>query len=248
MSSVLLATAGYDHTIKLWEPRTAACAKTLQFQGSQVNRLVISPDKQSLLAAGNPQVKIYDIRSGNPNATFSYSGHTMNVTAVGLMPQRGGNLIFSASEDKTIKIWDSSSKGFERDIKAKSPITDAVMHPNEGEIVSAHRDGKIRVWDLGTAKCVHEWAPAGQVPVSSISMSQRRKHLVAVTDSGMLFQFDPRNKYELVNKVQAHETYILRTKLSPDDRRVAGRGVAWRGGAWRGWRRLLVAEPLHGGW
>ena len=57
MSGVLLATAGYDHSVKLWEPRTAVCAKTLQFQGSQVNRLIISPDKQRLIAAGNPQVR-----------------------------------------------------------------------------------------------------------------------------------------------------------------------------------------------
>lgn len=183
MAGVLLATAGYDHSIKLWEPRTAVCAKTLQFQGSQVNRLVISPNKQLLLAAGNPQVKIFDIRSGNPNATFSYTGHSNNVTAIGMMPQRG-SWIFSASEDKTIKIWDSSSKGFERDIKTKSPVTDAVLHPNEGEIVSSHRDGKIRVWDLGTAKCRREFAPDGKV--RSYHYCTEQSHVLSIEPQGQV--------------------------------------------------------------
>eukprot|EP00750_Incisomonas_marina_P006387 INCI14524.2.p1 GENE.INCI14524.2~~INCI14524.2.p1 ORF type:complete len:331 (+),score=37.31 INCI14524.2:146-1138(+) len=237
MAGVLLATAGYDHTIKLWEPRTAVCAKTLQFQGSQVNRLVISPNKELLLAAGNPQVKIFDIRSGNPNATFSYTGHSNNVTAIGMMPQRG-SWIFSASEDKTIKIWDSSSKGFERDIKTKSPVTDAVLHPNEGEIVSSHRDGKIRVWDLGTAKCRREFAPDGKVSVASLSLSKSLKSLVAVTDSGKMFQYDPKENFELVNKVQAHGTYILRVKLSPDDRFIATTSAD-------GTARLWLADGLE---
>lgn len=62
--SVLLVTAGYDHTIRFWEALSGICSRTIQHQESQVNRLSISPDKRFLAAAGNQHVKLYDITSG----------------------------------------------------------------------------------------------------------------------------------------------------------------------------------------
>jgi hypothetical protein len=35
-SQVILATAGYDHTIKLWEATSGICYRTLQYADSQV--------------------------------------------------------------------------------------------------------------------------------------------------------------------------------------------------------------------
>ena len=34
---VILATAGYDHTIKFWAAHTGVCTRTLQHPDSQVN-------------------------------------------------------------------------------------------------------------------------------------------------------------------------------------------------------------------
>ena len=42
MSSVVLATAGYDHTIRFWEATSGLCYRTLQYAESQVNRLEIT--------------------------------------------------------------------------------------------------------------------------------------------------------------------------------------------------------------
>lgn len=36
MSSVVLATAGYDHTIRFWEATSGICYRTLQYADSQV--------------------------------------------------------------------------------------------------------------------------------------------------------------------------------------------------------------------
>ena len=57
MPSVLLATAGYDHTIRLWEASNGNCYHKLQFNDSQVNQLKITPDKQFIAAAGNPHAE-----------------------------------------------------------------------------------------------------------------------------------------------------------------------------------------------
>ena len=64
---VVLASAGYDHTIRFWEALSGICVRTIQHPDSQVNRLAISPDKRLLAAAGNPHLRLYDVQTANPN-------------------------------------------------------------------------------------------------------------------------------------------------------------------------------------
>ena len=48
----------------------------------QVNKLEITTDKRLLAAAGNPQIRLYEVTSNNNQAVLTYDGHTTNVTAV----------------------------------------------------------------------------------------------------------------------------------------------------------------------
>jgi WD40 repeat protein len=83
MSSVVLATAGYDHTIRFWEATSGICYRTLQYADSQVNKLEITSEKQYIAAAGNSQVRLFEVNSSDPQPVSSYEGHQGNVTAVG---------------------------------------------------------------------------------------------------------------------------------------------------------------------
>ncbi|KAJ1557476.1 TOR complex subunit lst8, partial [Cladochytrium tenue] len=103
-SEVVLASAGYDHTVRFWEALSGACVRTIQHNDSQVNKLAVSPDKRYLAVAGNPHVRLYDVQTTNPNPIASFDGHVGNVTAVGF--QSAGRWIVTAGDDGTIKIWD----------------------------------------------------------------------------------------------------------------------------------------------
>jgi hypothetical protein len=93
MSSVVLATAGYDHTIRFWEATSGICYRTLQYADSQVNRLEITAEKSLVAAAGNGQIRLYEVNSNDPQPVFSYDGHAGNVTAVGF--QKDSKWLFS---------------------------------------------------------------------------------------------------------------------------------------------------------
>ena len=127
-SSVILATAGYDHTIRFWEvgidcvdrqaladrlahsrhvlhqATTGICYRTLQYNDSAVNTLQIAADKSLLAAAGNPHIRLYEVNSNNAQPIVTYDGHASNVTAVGF--EKNGTWMYSSSEDGTVKIWD----------------------------------------------------------------------------------------------------------------------------------------------
>ena len=78
---------------------------TIKYQDSQINAMSLNPEKQEHLAcATNPNVVVFDYNGDVSAPMTSYTGHAGNVTAMGY--QKEGKWLFSASEDKTVKVWD----------------------------------------------------------------------------------------------------------------------------------------------
>merc|ERR1719192_1463261 len=78
--SVLLCTSGYDRHIRFWEAPTGICNRQIPTGESQVNVLVISPDKKLLAAGGNPTIKLFNLTGQNTREPIqSFEGHSNNV-------------------------------------------------------------------------------------------------------------------------------------------------------------------------
>lgn len=224
-SSVVLATAGYDHTIRFWEATTGVCYRTLQFQDSQVNKLEITADKQLLAAAGNPSVKIYEVNSGNATPIHSFDGHSGNVTAVGF--QKDSKWMFTASEDGSVKVWDVRARGCQREYESRAPINAAVLHPNQNELITGDAQGNIRVWDLTANACSCELVPEVGTPIRGLSVAGDGSMVVAGNSAGtayvwrMLCGAAMCTHFEPLHKLRAHQTHILKCLVSPDMRQLA---------------------------
>ena len=70
--SVLLCTSGYDRQIRFWEAPTGICNRQISTGDSQVNVLVISPDKKYLAAGGNPVIKLYQLQPFSREPVINY--------------------------------------------------------------------------------------------------------------------------------------------------------------------------------
>ncbi|KAI5287346.1 TOR complex subunit lst8, partial [Ascosphaera acerosa] len=123
------------------------CSRTIQDAESQINRLCITPDKRFVAAAGRKSVKLYDIKTNNPNPVMTFEGHTNNVTGVAFHCE--GKWMVTSSEDCSVKVWDVRSGAVQRNYLHKAPVNDIVIHPNQGELISGDRSGTVRIWDLG---------------------------------------------------------------------------------------------------
>ncbi|KAF2840634.1 WD40 repeat-like protein [Patellaria atrata CBS 101060] len=223
--SVILCTAGYDHTIRFWEALSGICSRTIPHPDSQVNRLCISPDKRFLAAAGNHAVKLYDIKSSNPNPVLTFDGHTGNVTGVAFHCE--GKWMVTSSEDGTVKIWDTRTGSVQRNYTHGVPVNDVVIHPNQGELVSCDRGGNVRIWDLSENKCSHQLIPEGEdVSVASVTVASDGTLLCAGNNAGNVYVWRMVQTSHLttllpVTKFTAHNTYITRVLLSPDVKHLA---------------------------
>jgi target of rapamycin complex subunit LST8 len=100
---------------------------------------------------------------------MTFEGHNNNITGVAFHCE--GKWMVTSSEDSTVKVWDTRTGTIQRNYIHTHPVNDVVIHPNQGELVSADRGGNIRVWDLGESKCTHQLIPEEDVSVSSVSVA-----------------------------------------------------------------------------
>ncbi|KAJ9238106.1 hypothetical protein DTO271D3_7965 [Paecilomyces variotii] len=222
--SVILCTAGYDHTIRFWEALSGICSRTIQHPDSQVNRLCITPDKRFLAAAGHNNVKLYDIKSTNPNPVMTFDGHTNNITGVAFHCE--GKWMVTSSEDGTVKVWDTRTGSLQRNYVHKAAVNDVVIHPNQGELISCDRSGTVRVWDLGESVCTHQLIPEDDVAIQSVSVASDGSLLCAGNKKGNVYIWRMIQDTEVtrimpIAMFQAHKDYLTRLLLSPDVKHLA---------------------------
>lgn len=221
--SVILVTAGYDHTIRFWEALSGICSRTIQHPDSQVNKLCISPDKRFLAAGGHQHVKLYDINSLVPHAVHSFEGHTNNITSIGF--NSDGKWMVTGSEDGTLKIWDTRAPLVQRTYDHKAPVNDVIIHPTGNQLVSCDQNGSIKLWNIGDNSCTHELVPEDNLSMRSVTISSDGSTLVAGSTKGSCYVWKMNNSSSgdltAVTKFTAHTKYLTKCLLSPDSKLLA---------------------------
>ncbi len=102
----LLASAGGDKTVRLWDPATGEHRRTLTgHPGSWplgAVSVAFSPDGRLLASAGGDKtVRLWDPATGDHRHTLT--GHDKEVNCVAFSPD--GRLLASVSHDKTVRLW-----------------------------------------------------------------------------------------------------------------------------------------------
>ena len=102
----------------------------------------------------------------------------------------GGTLLFSRSDDKTVKIWDVQTGGVIRTFSdATSVALAASISPDGTKIALGTKGGEIRLWDVRTGKC-HS-IKTGQDDVGAVSFSPiNSRRLISSSWSGTVRQWD----------------------------------------------------------
>ncbi|KAI9293997.1 WD repeat-containing protein wat1 [Neoconidiobolus thromboides FSU 785] len=221
--SVILVTAGYDHTIRFWEALSGICSRTIQHTDSQVNKLCISPDKRFLAAGGHNQVRLYDIHSLKPDPVMIFEGHTNNIVSIGFHPDN--SWMVTGSEDGTLKIWDTRTPVIQRSYDHKAPVNEVAIHPNSNQLFSCDQNGSIKLWNLSDNSCTHELVPEEDTPMRSVTVSADGTMLVAGSTKGSCYvwKMNSSGNGDLAasTKFKAHNKYLTKCVLSPDSKTLA---------------------------
>ncbi|VDP99656.1 unnamed protein product [Trichobilharzia regenti] len=218
-TNLSLATVGFNHTIKLWQPNTGICIQGFQHNESQVNALAFSRDGHYLAAAGYGRVRVYDVQGpGTPFVTVS--DFTKSVNTVG--SNDTGNWMFAGAEDPGGNICISHIS------QASSSINTMLLHRNQHEIIIGTNKGEVIIWDLrnNAAKSIsnNTW----NEPIHSLSIDQDVISLAAVNSDGhpVVWSLTGDSAWNPLEKhrQKVHPSFAVKVQFSPDGTLIATGG------------------------
>ena len=94
-------------------------------------------------------------------------------------------LLVSASDDKTLKIWELSSGKCLKTLKGHSNYAFCCnFNPQSNLVVSGSFDESVRIWDVRTGKCL-KTLPAHSDPVSAVHFNRDGSLIVSSSYDGL---------------------------------------------------------------
>lgn len=149
-----ILTASDDMTIKLWDwEKGWKCVQTFEGHSHYVMSLAINPKDTNTFASAclDRTVKIWNL-GGSGTANLTLEAHdTKGVNHVDYYPAADKPYILTTSDDRTIKIWDYTTKSLIVTLEGHSSnVSFACYHPELPVIVSGSEDGTVKIWHANT--------------------------------------------------------------------------------------------------
>ncbi len=166
----LLAVAGSDNTIKLWELATGKHLKDLAGHSATVTSLRFSADGAKLFSgSADKTVRVWNAADGQTIVQVETPAAVQAITLIG-----DGTRIATGGADNIIRIWQLGGEPLaltqQKEITGHSgPVTALETVPNANtQIVSGSADGSVRHWNTDNGQAVRQMAHGG--PVASVAV------------------------------------------------------------------------------
>jgi WD40 repeat protein len=154
LPSGLLAAAGSDGNVHLLEAETLAEISQWAAHSPTVMALCTLPNGCLATGGRDARIRIWDLTSASPTLKQEVAAHHYTIYDLALHP--GGDLLLSASMDKTLKLWDLETMRLLRvqDHARYGGHTASVnrcLWLNSQHALSCSDDRTAILWELGQA-------------------------------------------------------------------------------------------------
>jgi WD40 repeat protein len=147
----ILATAGFNGEIALWQLASGTKLSTLQTAGYVVG-LIFAPDDPYLISCQS-DLKINLWNRDTQECLCTLSGHSHYSIQVILSADR--QQLFSSSLDGTIKFWDINNGNCLKTLaEHSSAIWSIAISPDGKWLASGSSDRTIKLWDIHSGLCL----------------------------------------------------------------------------------------------
>jgi WD40 repeat protein len=222
----VLASAGADGAVCLWEPATGRELRRLGEGHDPVTALAFSPDGRTLATAnGDERLLLWNVSTGEVQAALG--GHPAGVSACAFSPD--GKWLATGTDANTIHLRDAVSGKLVHEFPAHDGRVTCLAFSRDGRtLASKGANGMVRVWEVGPGRDRLLWQviagtrPSGDPngPETTLAFSPDGKRLVGTDGRQRVFLWEAATgtvlwrSWEFVQEVAA-------IAFSPDGRLVA---------------------------
>lgn len=141
----ILAAAGSDKRIFIWDINSGSLNRVLEEHAQSVSSLAFSPNNRYLASAGiDEQLIVWNTFTGD--VVFRLKGHQHSVTKVVFSPD--SQTLASASMDNAIQLWDvKTGKRIRLLDKHKHAVTHVQFSSDGKLLASSSWDKTVKLWD-----------------------------------------------------------------------------------------------------
>ena len=148
----LIATAGNDNVIKIWDAPSGKLIKTLRGHGGRVRSCEFSPDGRFLLSGSHDgQAKVWSLDGYREIRVLKgrlLEGHSDIVLSARFSPD--GKQIVTSSRDRTARTWDTATGEMINVLNEGHEFlaSSAVFFKDGRRVLTAAGDNTVRMWDV----------------------------------------------------------------------------------------------------
>jgi WD40 repeat protein len=212
----MIATAGTDYTIRLWQTKTFQNQAVLKGHRARVTSAQFSPNGQQLGSAdGSGLVKLW---SSTGRLLGDLMGHSKAVNSIVFSPN--SQLMATAGEDRTIQIWSAVDRQRKRQILGHSDsIYQLRFSPDGRWLASASNDKTVKIWEVATGRLQQTLAGHSD-GVYGVDFSPDGKTIATASADNEVHLWNWAQGNQIIT-LKGHRDRINDVRFSPDGKTLA---------------------------